>query len=374
MKTVLKIFIGFILAAGLFTFTFYRTPQERAFTKNLALARNGDSQAALQVAKSYLYGQGVKPQPDQAIEWYQQASAAGNTQADWELYQLYSQGKQVPADAEAAYAYLLAAAQGGNPVAQGTLGNLYELGEGVPQHQAEALFWYLQAGTNGSAQAQAKADDISTENPALYEPVSHFLQTLQRARQPNAEAQLEVGQSYRYGNPVLQDDEAAFTWFTQAWNTSKETLSQAAFELSDQYAKGEGTPQDAVQAAHFLAIAAEQQNPSAQYQLGITAYTAEPAQLTDAFAWFSNAATQGHAQAQYMTGFMLLQGQGTEKSVPLAIRFFEQAAEQNDASAQYVLGQIYLKGLGIKADPSKGRLWLERAAENGNESARALLG
>ena len=71
---------------------------------------------------------------------------------------------------------------------------------------------------------------------------------------------------------------------------------------------------------------------------------------------------------------MLLQGQGTEKSVPLAIRFFEQAAEQNDASAQYVLGQIYLKGLGIKADPSKGRLWLERAAENGNESARALLG
>jgi TPR repeat protein len=74
-----------------------------------------------------------------------------------------------------------------------------------------------------------------------------------------------------------------------------------------------------------------------------------------------------------MTGFMLLQGQGTNKSVPLAIRFFEQAAAQNDASAQYVLGQIYTKGLGVKRNESQGRAWLEKAAENGNTAAQALL-
>ena len=119
--------------------------------------------------------------------------------------------------------------------------------------------------------------------------------------------------------------------------------------------------------------AAALQNPSAQYQMGVFAYGENPARFEDAFAWFSNAATQGHAQAQYMTGFMLLQGQGTAKSVPLAIRFFEQSAEQNDAAAQYVLGQIYTKGLGIKKDIQKGRQWLERAAENGSEAAKALL-
>ena len=124
----------------------------------------------------------------------------------------------------------------------------------------------------------------------------------------------------------------------------------------------------------YKAKAAELKNPQAQYLLGEYAYTDNPSRFEDAFAWFSNAAAQGHIKAQYMTGFMLLQGQGTAKSVPLAIRFFEQAAEQNDPSAQYVLGQIYLKGLGVRRSPRRGRAWLERAVENGSEPAKQMLG
>ena len=74
-----------------------------------------------------------------------------------------------------------------------------------------------------------------------------------------------------------------------------------------------------------------------------------------------------------MTGFMLMQGQGTERSVPLAIEFFKKAANQNDTAAQYVLGQIYWKGLGVAKDKKEGRLWLEKASAGGNLSARELL-
>ena len=74
-----------------------------------------------------------------------------------------------------------------------------------------------------------------------------------------------------------------------------------------------------------------------------------------------------------MTGFMLMQGQGTKKSIPLAITFFREAAEQNYPSAQYVLGQIYFKGLGVPADKKAGRKWLELAAQNGNAAAQELL-
>ena len=74
-----------------------------------------------------------------------------------------------------------------------------------------------------------------------------------------------------------------------------------------------------------------------------------------------------------MTGFLLMQGQGTEKSVSLAIKFFRDAAAQNYTSAQYVLGQIYWKGLGVPKDKAAGKEWLDRAAANGNTAAQALL-
>ncbi len=375
MKTFLKLLVGILLTVGLFTFAFYRTPQERAFAKNLKLAQAGDSAAALAVASAYEKGEGTKPNKQQALSWYEQAAARGSTQASLELFQIYTKGTLAPADPQAAFTYLQVAAQADDPSAQYELGNQYMQGNLlVPAHRGQAYYWYMTAAQNGSTAAKAKVDALSTEDPTLYESVTRFVQALQSAQGPDAQAQLEVGQAYRYGSPVLQDDTLAAKWFKTAWETSKQELSPAAYELAQQYASGEGVEKDEAQAADLFAQAAELKNAAAQYQMGVLAYGDNPARLEDAFAWFSNAATQGHAQAQYMTGFMLMQGQGTQPSVPLAIRFFEQAAEQNDPSAQYVLGQIYTKGLGVKKNPSAGRNWLERAAENGNEQARTLLG
>ncbi len=370
MKTFLKIFIFLVLAVGLFTFAFYRTPAERAFTQFAAAAQTGDADAMLELARAYRFGTGTKPNTQQAVSWYQQAAVHGKTQASFELYQLYSQGKEIPADEQAANTYLLAAARAGHTEAQLTLGNLYELGQGVAQHEGQALFWYLQALPNATAQAKVTA--LQNQQPQLYQAVIQFMQKMQAATQQDAQAQLEIAQAYRQGTPVAKDPELAHTWLQKAWENGHS--SQAAFELYEQYTQGEGVAPQANAAAMWLARAAELKNPSAQYVLGEQAYTDNPPRYEDGFAWFSNAAAQGHAPAQYMTGFMLLQGLGTQKSVPLAIRFFEQAAQQNNDSAQYVLGQIYTKGLGVKKDVATGRKWLERAAENGNPSATALLG
>ena len=372
MKTFLKVFFGLLLAVGLFTFAFYRTPQERAFTKNLKAAQAGDATAALAVAQAYEKGEGTKPNNTQALEWYQQAAANGSNEAGWQLFQIYNTERLLPADPPVALTYLETAAQDNYPPALYEMGNQYLEGKLVPEHKGQAYYWYMLAATNGSAPAKAKVDALSTEDPELYESLNRFVQTQQTA-ETDAQAQLEIGQAYRQGMPVLKDDTQAASWFEKAWKTSHEELSQAAYELADQYAKGEGVDKDETMANNLFAKAAELKNPAAQYQMGIMAYTENPARFEDAFAWFSNAAAQGNAQAQYMTGFMLLQGQGTKASVPLAIHFFEQAAQQEDASAQYVLGQIFTKGLGVKKNTAKGREWLEKAAANGNTSAQTLL-
>ncbi len=429
MKTWIKILVGLLLAGGLFMFAFYRTPQEREFTKNLKLAQAGDMDAAMVVAQSYMHGTGTNPSTPQAISWFEKAAAAGKAEAAWELYEYYKQQgaleelKEIDEDArenisgrfekppfmeprgprgprgleeqrpseidnfgpsisqqkrtqekELALAYLQNAAQADFAPAQYELGNLYAQGKAMPKHQGQALFWYEKAAKNGSSAAQAKVKAVATQDPALLTDTKQFIEQLQAAEQGDTAAMLQVAQAYRQGSPVLEDKTGALEWYRKAWNKSNEQLSQAALEISDMYYQGEGMEPDAEKAAEFLAKAAELKNPQAQYMLGEAAYTDTPARMEDAFAWFSNAAAQGHAKAQYMTGFMLLQGQGTAKSVPLAIRFFEQAAQQNDPSAQYVLGQIYLKGLGVRRSSRQGRAWLERAVENGSEPAKEMLG
>ena len=373
MKTFFKVLLGFVLTVGLFTFAFYRTPAERAFTKNFKLANAGDATAAWEVAQAYQTGNGTNPNLQQALQWYEQAVARGSEQAAWKLYSMYATGDGVAANLQTAITYLQIAAQANYAPAQEELGNLYLQGEGVAQHPGQALYWYITAAENGSSSAKARVDSFSTQEPDLYAKVTRFMQALQEANKPEASAQYEVAQAYRKGEAVLPSEETAHEWLQKAWETSNGLLPQVAVELAQQYAQGLGVDKDEQQAANFWAQAAQLKDPQAQYQMGSLAYAEEPARLEDAFAWFSNAAMQGYAPAQYMTGFMLMQGQGTQASVPLAIRFFEQAAEQGDTSAQYVLGQIFIKGLGVKRSRAKGLQWLEKAAANGNESAQELL-
>lgn len=373
MKNTLKIILLLLLVCGVYLFVFYKTPEQRAFQKTLVLAQSGDARAAFALAGLYAAGEGVKQNGAQAAEWYRKAAADGNAEAAWNLADLYIQGTLVPRDLEEALVYIQLAARSGNVRAQSELGRFYAEGlANLPVNKGEALYWWLQAAGAGDENAQTAAQDVQLEEPELYEEVKRFLGVVERAREGNSQARLEAGQGLRLGYPAARNDEEALRWFTLAWEEG-DKLPQAAFELAQMYQKGEGVEKDEAKAMELYGAAAQAKNPDAQYTLGTFAYGANPPKYEDAFAWFSNAAAGGHAQAQYMTGFMLMQGQGTHLSVPLAVKFFRDAAEQNHVAAQYVLGQIYWKGLGVPADKKAGEEWLKRAAENGNESAKALL-
>ena len=374
MKTVLKILLFIAVLVGIYWFAFYKTPQQRVFEQKLAAARAGDMQAAFELAGMYAAGTGLKaPDGQQAAEWYRKAAADGNMQAAWELAHLYIEGKVVPQNLEEAAAYLQVAANAANAAAQSEWGRFYEQGlGGVPVSRGEALYWYMQAAAQGYEPAQTSVDDIKLENPQLYEEITRFITVLDSAQKGDSQAQLEAGQAFHQGYPFARHDDAAFQWFTRAW-TEGDKLPQAAYELSQLYQKGEGVEKDETKAMELLATAAQAKNPDAQYMMGTLAYGQNPPKYEDAFAWFSNAAAGGQAQGQYMTGFMLMQGQGTAQSVPLAIQFFQRAAEQNHVAAQYVLGQIYWKGLGVPVDKAAGEQWLQRAADSGNASAKMLL-
>lgn len=364
----------FFLAVGIMLYgvLFYQTPEEKQFATILSAAKAGNLEAQVQAGYAYAEGKGIAPDEKQALAWFRKAALEGDTEALWKCAESYIYGKGTKPDLEESSAFLLLAAKQGSVLAQKELSRFYADGlGGLTKHDGESLYWQFIAAKLGDTTAKQTLAAAQQNQPELYEQVSQFLTDLKQAQEGDGPARLRVGQAYLTGAPVLKNTEEAERWLTLAWQENK--LPQAGLILAKNYQAGGDLSPDAAKATALWNELAAQAYPPAQYALGEQAYQQDPPNYTDAFAWFSNAAAGGLAAGQYMTGFMLMQGQGTPVSVPLAITFFRSAAEQDYVSAQYVLGQIYWKGLGVPADKQAGKQWLERAAANGNTAAQALL-
>lgn len=85
-------------------------------------------------------------------------------------------------------------------------------------------------------------------------------------------------------------------------------------------------------------------------------------------------AGQNNPFAQYQLGMIYLKGDIADKNIDKAISFFEASADQDNQFAQYQLGKIYYFGTeGISVDKEKAAYYLTQAASQGNEYAQALL-
>lgn len=374
MKNFFTFLAGVLVFAGIYWFAFYKTPEVRSFEKTLISAKQGDAEAMLQTGIAYETGTGTAQDGAKAEEYYRQAASAGNTEATYRLGKLYEEGTLISADPEEAFVYYQVAAAQGFAPAQEAVARFYAEGKGgATQNEGEALLWWIRAAKQDDKAALQKVKEAQMNDLLLYERVLALDDFLQKPLEElDAAACFDIGKSYRIGNPIARNDEEAFKWFKSAWEKG-EGFSQAAVEMAEMYRLGEGVEKSEQKALSLYAQAAELKDPQAQYFLGKRSYEENPPNYKDAFAWFSNAAEQGYAPAQYMTGYMLLQGQGTPRSQKLAVDFFTRSAQQDYSAAQYVLGQIYWKGLGVKKNHTLGRSWLEKSAQNGNTSAQAFL-
>jgi len=370
MKILLKLGIFLALGAAICWFAFYQTPEQKEFKKTLASAQQNDAAAQLRLGDFYVQGHGTEPDVSQAEQWYRKAFQNNNAAASWKLAQIYLQEKNW----DEAVAFLQITAQDGNPSAQNELGRFYEEGlGGLPEHRGQAFYWRSLAAEQGDKNAAQWLAGLKTQDPAFYEREEKFLKNLQavQASRATPDELVQVARAYQSGMEILPDIQLAEKYFLQAWEQGKDP--QTGYEFAQFYLNKDNPLAQEEKGVSLLAELAALPYAPAQYDLGERAYQEDPPNYKDAFAWFSNAAANGDARGQYMTGFMLMQGQGMTRSTPLSIRFFEQAAKQDYADAQYVLGQIYYKGLGVPADKKAGEEWLHKAAQNGSVSAQVFL-
>ena len=91
-----------------------------------------------------------------------------------------------------------------------------------------------------------------------------------------------------------------------------------------------------------------------------------PQDFKKALEWYTKAAEQGLAEAQTNLGVMYNNGEGVPQDFKKALEWYTKAAEQGLAEAQTNLGVMYAAGQ-ISQDYTRAYSWFNLAASQGNE-------
>lgn len=149
----------------------------------------------------------------------------------------------------------------------------------------------------------------------------------------------------------------------------------AANRLGDRYRTGSGVPQDDAVAVRWYRIAAEagyapaQNNLGAMYEHGRGVVRDE----AEAAKWYRRAAEQGEMHAQHSLGVMLRDGRGVPRDPKAAFVWIKRSAAQGHLSAMVDLGAMYWDGLGAPRNKVLAYKWWSIAAAHGKAAAAQRL-
>ena len=110
---------------------------------------------------------------------------------------------------------------------------------------------------------------------------------------------------------------------------------------------------------------------SDDFDKGFKAYNS--GDFAAAVKWFTLAAEQGDADAQFNLGMVYWDGEGVSQDIKAAMKWFTLAAEQGDADAQNILGVMYDEGEGVSQNIKAAMKWFKLAFEQGDADAQKTL-
>ena len=141
----------------------------------------------------------------------------------------------------------------------------------------------------------------------------------------------------------------------------------AQYILGIRYEYGDGVDQDYAEAIRWIRLSAEQGYSEAQYDLAASFY--REGNSTDAVHWWRLAAEQGHAWSQFNLGGMYGFGEGVPQDDTEAAKWYLLSADQGHAGAQVNLGFKYRDGRGVPQSLVTSYMWLSLAVAQGDNMA-----
>lgn len=121
----------------------------------MAMADQGDVDAAFNLAMLYDGGTRIERNAERAVYWYRRAAEGGNLRAQHNLAVAYANGDGVKLDFNKALAWWTLAVSSGNADSQYNLGIVYATGvHGVTKNLSMAKKWWRMAAIKGDPMAQ----------------------------------------------------------------------------------------------------------------------------------------------------------------------------------------------------------------------------
>jgi TPR repeat protein len=289
----------------------------------LLAAKQNHAQAQYNLGIHYLTGVGVAKKDEvKAVEWLSKAAEQNHAGAQYNLGVFYLEGRGVEQDFVAAVKWFRKAAAQNHPTAQHNLGACYLQGQGVAKDEVEAVKWFRKAAEQNFAPAQnmlgaCYANGLGVEQ----DYVEAYKWILLAAAQGDATAK----QSLRLLEPKLtqqqraEGQQRAITFklpevpssdIMQGGSGGKPLADlhakaaggdpAAQNELGEAFQAGKlGLAKDPVEAAKWFMLAAVQNHPAAQANLGVCYEHGEGVAKheLEAYKWYLLAAAQGNENA-----------------------------------------------------------------------------
>ncbi|MCY1058783.1 tetratricopeptide repeat protein [Nannocystis sp. SCPEA4] len=115
--------------------------------------------------------------------------------------------------------------------------------------------------------------------------------------------------------------------------------------------------------------------PGVELAAHIAGRTRDPQRAAQALAWLQAARERDeHGRMHFMLGLFACQGVGGEVDVARGFAYHTEAAARGDADAMFELYVMHARGLGCPADEAVALAWCRKAAEGGNVRAMGNLG
>jgi uncharacterized protein len=211
-------------------------------------------------------------------------------------------------------------------------------------------------------------------------PTSRTVNDLRnRASEGNPEAQYFLGLLMWYGDGVGVNREGAMDLFRKA---AKQGHIHAQFNVglilafSAPDPTAGGIDHDMTSAFKWVANAASEGLSDANWLLGLMYRDAKGTEKNyeKAFEHFQLAADQHSARGYFFVGMMHEYGLGTPTSFKDAAKNYRRAAAQQDSRAIYYLGLMHAYGRGMEQDFQQALILFKEAAELGQVGAQIYLG
>lgn len=313
--------------------------------------------AELMVAYSYENGIGVPVDYESAIEWYTRSAEDGDASAMNNLANIYHDGKIVQQNLQLAYVWYKKSADAGDMYGLYNMGDAYQTGEYGEQNYAKAVECYKKASEKGYINALYRYAAIMYSGAEGVEPnYDEAFQNFRRIYESRDEVPEDIkvlnnymlAKCYYLGRGVCVDYGMARKLFE--YNVSDVIGEpESAYFLGEIYRLGNGVIQDDRMALMYYKKAVD------YYNSGMYVGTFEG-------LWFLNLSC-------FQLGIYYAVGDVVEKSMSEAIKYWEIASKNGDADSQYNLGLVYLIGDGVEKNLDRAKMWFEKSANLGFEKA-----